>query len=34
MNILHENIEDNKSNLQELVDLNDDLAQKISRFSV
>lgn len=34
MNILTENIEDNKSNLQELVDLNEDLAQKISRFSV
>ena len=34
MNLLTESIEDNKSNLQELVDLNEDLAQKISRFSV
>jgi len=34
MNILNDNIEENRSNLKGLVDLNEDLAQKIGRFSV
>lgn len=34
MNVLNDNMESNKENLQELVDLNDDLTQQIGKFTI